>query len=245
MVIAGRPLRRVVTWLAAAGGGVAGVYAACAASVWVRYGTPSPPHAADADERLDRFMPRYDVVERHHIRVQAPAAVTLAAAKEMALLDIPAIRAIFRSRELLLGAAAVEPKRPRGIVEETRALGWVVLDEVPDREIIMGAVTKPWEADVTFRSIPPEQFAAFAVPEYVKIVWNLRADPLSSTSSTFRTETRAVATDATARARFRRYWAFLSPGISLIRWLSLRPLKADAEARARAAILVDADASRE
>lgn len=241
---AARPFRLAATWLAAAGGVAAGAYAACAASAWARYGTPSSPNAADTDDRLDRFMPRYDVMERHHIRVQAPAAMTLAAAKEMALLDMPAIRAIFRGRELLLGAAAAKRQRPRGIVDDTRALGWVVLDEVPDREIIMGAVTKPWEADVTFLSIPPEQFAAFAAPEYVKIVWNLRADPLSSTASTFRTETRALATDAVARTRFRRYWALLSPGISLIRWLSLRPLKADAEARVRAATRVQADASR-
>ena len=49
----------------------------------------------------------------------------------------------------------------------------------------------------------------------------------------FRTETRAVATDQRARARFRKYWAFASPGIVLIRWLSLRPVKREAERRAR------------
>jgi hypothetical protein len=41
--------------------------------------------------------------------------------------------------------------------------------------------------------------------------------------------TRAVATDVDARARFRCYWALVSPGISLIRLLSFRPLKRDAE----------------
>ena len=51
----------------------------------------------------------------------------------------------------------------------------------------------------------------------------------------FRTETRAVATDAAARAKFRRYWSFLSPGIVLIRWLMLGPVKAEAERRAGAA----------
>jgi hypothetical protein len=66
-------------------------------------------------------------------------------------------------------------------------------------------------------------------------VWTLRADPVDDHSSIFRTETRAVATDATARARFRRYWAFTSPGIALIRRLSLGPLKRDAERRARSA----------
>jgi hypothetical protein len=44
-------------------------------------------------------------------------------------------------------------------------------------------------------------------------------------TSVFRTETRAVATDAFARAKFRRYWSFVSPGIWLIRRMSLGPLK--------------------
>ena len=44
-----------------------------------------------------------------------------------------------------------------------------------------------------------------------------------------------MTTDPTARAKFRRYWSFMSPGIILIRWMSLGPLKADAERRAWAA----------
>jgi hypothetical protein len=41
-----------------------------------------------------------------------------------------------------------------------------------------------------------------------------------------------VTTDATARAKFRWYWAKFSPGIALIRWLSLGPVRRDAERRA-------------
>ena len=43
------------------------------------------------------------------------------------------------------------------------------------------------------------------------------------------TETRAVATDPTARAAFRRYWAFFSPGIVLIRLIAIRLVKARAQ----------------
>jgi len=67
----------------------------------------------------------------------------------------------------------------------------------------------------------------------VKIVWTLRADPVDVVHSTFRTETRAIATDAEARRNFRRYWSFLSPGIIVIRWMALGPLKTDAEARSK------------
>jgi hypothetical protein len=108
-----------------------------------------------------------------------------------------------------------------------------VLAEVPGREIVMGAVTKPWDANPAFRTLPPDEFAAFSEPDYVKIVWTLRADPVGAARSIFRTETRVLATDLTARARFRWYWSFFSPGISLIRWASLGPLRKEAERRAR------------
>jgi hypothetical protein len=58
-------------------------------------------------------------------------------------------------------------------------------------------------------------------------------DPIDAGYSVFRGETRAVATDAGAQWRFRRYWAFASPGIAAIRWLALGPVKRDAERRAR------------
>jgi hypothetical protein len=103
--------------------------------------------------------------------------------------------------------------------------------------VIVGAVTRPWEANVTFRPIPPDEFAAFAEPGYVKIVWTLRADTAGGGASIFRTETRAIATDATARAKFRRYWSVFSPGIRSIRWLLLTPLKAEAERRASRRLL--------
>ena len=64
-------------------------------------------------------------------------------------------------------------------------------------------------------------------------MWTLRADPVGTAESIFRTETRVMTTDPAARAKFRRYSSFLSPGIILIRWVSLRPLKAEAERRAR------------
>jgi hypothetical protein len=225
--------KRAIGVLAAGAGAMAGGYAALAALAWLRYGHAQRSSVNDRDDLLDRFMPTYDIVERHHIRIDAPAAVTLAAAGEQDLFNLPVVRAIFRTRELVLGARPDDGSQPRGLLAATRSLGWGLLAAVPDREIVMGAVTRPWEPNVTFRALPPEDFASFSQPGFVKIAWTLRVDPLDAASSVFRTETRAVATDAAARARFRRYWAFVSPGIALIRRLSLRPLKREAERRAR------------
>jgi hypothetical protein len=229
---AGARLAARAAGLAAAGLTLAAAgYAASTAWMWYGYGHPRRSSPEDADALLDRFLPEYEIVERHSIRVNAPAAVTLAAAREQDMAAHPVIRAIFRARELVMGAAPDAQVRPRALLPQVLSLGWIVLAEVPGREVVVGAVTRPWEANVVFRGVPPDEFASFAEPDYVKIVWSLRADPAAGDASVFRTETRAAATDAAARAKFRRYWSFVSPGIALIRRMSLKPLRAEAERR--------------
>jgi hypothetical protein len=226
-------LRRGARWLAGFTGIAIAGWAGTAAVIWARYGSVPAPRAEESDPLLDAFMANYEVVERHHIEVAAPADVTLAAAREVDLLDAPVARAIFKGRELLLGADPDREQRPRGLLALT-SMGWRVLAEVPGREVVVGAVTKPWERNPVFRSIAAAHFAGFNEPDYVKIVWTLRADPAAPGESVFRTETRAVTTDPIARAKFRRYWSWLSPGIVLIREALLAPVKAEAERRARA-----------
>jgi hypothetical protein len=228
-----KPGHETLKWAAGALGLATGAYAGYVGITWLRFGHPAPARADEADALLDRFMPVYDVVERHHVRMAAPAGVTFAAACEQDLMALPIARAIFKAREILLGGESDLVSRPRGLLAMTKSIGWGMLAEVPDREVVMGAVTQPWHANVVFRPLPPDQFADFNEPDHVKIVWTLRADPIGANASIFRTETRAHATDREARAKFRRYWSFLSPGIILIRWAALKPLRDDAERRAR------------
>ena len=228
-----RPIEMGVGGAVALLGAAAASYAGFVGSTWLRYGHASAPADAEADALLDVFMPKYEVAERHHVSVGAPAAVTFESLMDLDLDDSPLIRAIFKGREMLLGADANEASRTRGLVAVTKELGWVVLADMPGQEIVMGAVTRPWEPNVVFRGIAPEHFAAFNEPDYVKIVWTLRADAISPFSSIARSETRAVATDASARRKFRWYWARFSPGIVLIRRMSLGLLKREAERRAR------------
>ena len=129
--------------------------------------------------------------------------------------------------------AAVDATRPRGLLRDVQSIGWRVLADVPDREIVLGAVTRPWEPNPVFVGMDAEAFTASQEPGTVKIAWTLRADDDGDGGSTFRTETRAVAADDEARARFRPYWSLVSPGVFLIRRLSLAPIKAAAERRAR------------
>lgn len=190
----------------------------------------------DAPRTIDRFVPAGDVVERHAVRVRAPASATWEAALEQRLDDSLAVRLVFFLRSVparLLGRYRPSPTEAGTLLEQTKALGWGVLSETPGREVVMGAVTRPWEADVTFHALPPERFAAFDEPGWVKIAWTLEAEPLGDGRSRFRTETRAVATDDDARRRFRRYWRVVAPGVVLVRLLSLVSVRRRALRRAR------------
>jgi hypothetical protein len=179
---------------------------------------------------LDQFIPHPDIRKRHQIRIRAPAAFVLHWARELDIQSIPFVRALFLLRARLLGAK-VSPRRPAGLVAEMVSLGWGCLAEQPERFFVAGAVCQPWQANVTFRSIAPEQFAGFAEPDLVKIAWTLEAEPLGPTLTRFATETRAVATDERARLKFRRYWWAFGSGIVLIRWLLLSAVRREAERR--------------
>lgn len=225
-------IMRMIRWTAGGLGLIAMGYAAVVATTWYRYGHVPSASPDERDPLLDQFMPEYEVAERHHIRVAAPAATTLAAAAETDLQQSSIVRAIFKAREVVLGAEPDAETRPRGLLAQTTSLGWRVLAAKPGHEIIVGAVTQPWLPNVVFRGLAPDEFRSFQEPDYVKIVWTLRADPVGEAGSIFRTETRVTTTDPTARAKFRWYWARFSPGILLIRRGALGLLKADAERRA-------------
>ena len=168
---------------AAAGAGLLG-FGGYAAVAWARYGH-ADPRRHPRDELLDRFMPEPEVDEYHHLTVRAPAAVTFAAAKQMDLQASPVAKGIFWLRAIpaLLRGEPFRPQGSTGIVAETLGMGWGVLAEVPDREIVIGAYTQPWHEHVTFRPLPPEEFAAFSEPGYVKIIWTLAAEPAGPAES--------------------------------------------------------------
>jgi hypothetical protein len=219
-----------VRWLAAGLGLAASSWAAYAAVAWFRYGRRVRGiDPVETDFWLDRFMPQYEVAERHTIRVAVSREIAFEAAASLDLQHSKIIRALFETRKFVLGGQRSEPVLPKPLIPWAEALGWGVLAQIPGREVVMGAVTRPWEPNVVFRSVRPEEFAAFDEPGYVKILWTLRAEPVSATESIVRTDTRVTTTDAAARAKFRLYWAFLSPGILLIRRVALAMVKKEAE----------------
>jgi hypothetical protein len=194
--------------------------------------TPAPEAEATIDRLIERFIPRPEHGGCHETLIRAPADLVFHLASNADLQAHPVVRVIFWLRAKLLRATPT-PRAARGLVAETTSLGWGALAQRPGRELVMGAVTRPWEANVVFRSVPPQDFVTFAEPGMVKIVWTLETELLGPALTRFRTETRVVATDEMARRRFRRYWRLFGSGIVLIRLLLLPRLRREAERRYR------------
>ncbi|HEY7993362.1 MAG TPA: hypothetical protein VID24_04095 [Candidatus Eremiobacteraceae bacterium] len=200
-----------------------------AALTWLHYG--SPQAGVQTNVALDHFMPVYEVDEQKDLAVGAPWTNTFAAECRMDLRNSAVIRSVLEDRDRILGATP-DPQasgEPSAFVAQAISYGFGVLAEDPGHEIILGAVSRPWEQNVAFQSMPPQAFAGYQSGGYAKIIWTLDAEPTGPSTSIARTVTRVETTDADSRDKFRRYWSTISPGLALIRSQALDLVRADAE----------------
>jgi hypothetical protein len=184
---------------------------------------------------IDKYMPSFDVREYHEISVRADTERAWAALRALDLNRSGIVRLIFGVRALPSWLRGERPEAPprSSLLEETLALGWRILAEEPEREIVVGAVTQPWVASVRFHGLPGPEFIAFSEPGFTKIVWNLAVRSAGPGRSVLSTETRVEPTDPASRRRFRRYWLVVGLGVRLVRVLGLRIVKRHLERSSR------------
>ena len=179
---------------------------------------------------IDKYMPGFDVQHSAEVRVDTEPGKTYAALRALDLEKSWIVRLLFTLRTLPARVLGKEPAPERSNVQRTflesaLKMGWVILEEVAGQELVAGAVTQPWVANVIFRGLPPDEFVGFDEPGYTKIVWNIAARTCKGGGTIASTETRVLATDAESRRRFRRYWFLFCPGIRLIRRVALAQLR--------------------
>lgn len=177
---------------------------------------------------LDQFISDPDVRERFERRIRATPEIVMQTAYEFDMQSIALIRLIIYARKFVLRGTAVRSE-PKGLVQETREIGWGTLRELPGRLLICGSVCQPWLGNVKFTPVPADRFADLKVPDQVKIVWTLEAEKIEPGITLFAHEVRALATDAEARRKFKRYWFWARFGIIAIRLLLLPAIRRRAE----------------
>lgn len=181
---------------------------------------------------IDRFLPAYDRNEVHSIEIRAAPALVLDLLRRVTADEIRLLRVMLGLRAFpgrLLG----RPDRSRGsgpVFEGMLRSGFVVLDEEPDRELVVGTIGRFWQPRPTHADVADgAAFLAFDAPGWAKAAMNFSVTDAGRGRTRLCTETRIKATDARARRRFGAYWLLVRPGSGLIRRMWLRAVKKRAE----------------
>jgi len=174
---------------------------------------------------IERFAAAYDVRETHAVTVEADADLSYRSVLGVDLVRSRVIQILFRIRGL--------PTKGPLTVRDMTHLGFVVLDEDPGTEIVLGLVGRFWLARGGLRWVQASDFVGFSEPGYIKAAMNFRVESASPGRSTVTTETRVIATDPDSLRSFQRYWVIVAPFSALIRRRMLSLIRKQAERHGR------------
>jgi hypothetical protein len=179
---------------------------------------PTPLEGVSVTESaLDGQMPSYHFVEHHETHIDASPGVVLDAVRAVTAREIRFFALLTwirhphfgRGKESILAAPPDEP-----ILTVALRSGFVLLEERPDRELVIGV----------------------RVASEVRGVMNFAVEPDGRGGSRLWTETRVRAESPRALRAFTAYWRLIYPGSSLIRIEWLRAIRTRAlRAAARSA----------
>ncbi len=184
-------------------------------------------------------MPAYHFCERRQIEIQSTPDRVFKILKTLKTSEIPLFNTLFWTRSIpgrLLGRGnKYFVNDGSSLWEQGLRLGFVVLGEVPDQEIVFGAIGKWWKpTGATFyRFSSLKEFREFDQPGYPRVCGNFRVDawPRSDGLLLLSHETRVQATDSATYAKFKLYWRMIYPGVTLIRRMLLKTIKIKVEAQ--------------
>jgi hypothetical protein len=186
---------------------------------------------------IDEYLPDFDVVERHATVVRArPARVWTALRSTdfgrsrligglFALRTIPAV--LTAPRETL---RRWKEGRGRALtLDSILAMGFALLAERPERELLLGVEGRFWAARRDLRATDSQSFRAPLASGLARGAWDFRLEPVEEGLTRLSTETRVRCADAAARRRFLPYWLLVRPGSGLIRRAMLAAIRRAAE----------------
>ncbi len=105
---------------------------------------------------------------------------------------------------------------------------WLILDRVPQREIIVGVIGSFWNTSPETVASKPKEFKTFDKAGFAKAVLCFRIIEQNG-YCVLELETRVVALDPKSWRNLKLYWVLIAPGMWFIRKMWLLSLKRKAE----------------
>ena len=184
---------------------------------------------------LDHFMPVYHFNEVHAITVRAAASRVFNAIEDATPAEAPLFRLLLGARSLpriVAGRKSIRFRNSEPILGWATKVGFVLLAEQADRELVLGWVGQFWKlvGGSSPRITNPQEFLGFDRPDFAKATLNFGLAELPHRIGVrLTTETRVYATDSVARKKFAVYWRLIRGGSGLVRREWLRAIRKRAE----------------
>ena len=174
---------------------------------------------------MDRFVPVYQFSEFHSTRVLSSAERVYRAIKEVTADEIFLFRTLTWIRRCGCSGpkSILNPPHHQPVLEVATESSFVVLAELPFRELVLGTVVVApagweWSRD---RSIA--RFQSITGPGFALAAMNFLIEEESG-GCILSTETRIYCTDGRTRKKFGVYWRAIYPGSAFIRRMWLRAI---------------------
>jgi hypothetical protein len=187
--------------------------------------------AASRVSKLDEWMPRWQVGERHVLKIAASPAKVFAAIHEVRADEILLFRTLTAIRrcggtgpEGILNAPEQKP-----LLDVATQTTFILLDDMAPRELVIGTVIAAPRAVRASGRLEPDLFRRTLPPGVVLATMNFLVTPSEDGGSMVATETRVCANSPAAVRRFGIYWRLIHPGSDLIRRMWLRAIALRAE----------------
>jgi hypothetical protein len=183
--------------------------------------------AAPDRPRIDAFLPIYDVGAVYQIGINAPPSVVYQSLLRSDFNDLWLVRLLMTIRT---GKRPPRNRVPGALPQRLQGTGFVILDDIPGEELVIGVAGKFWRPDGgRCLDLPVDDFVGFSAPGYAKAAWNFRFSIDSPECTVLSTETRIKCFGRAALWKFRFYWSLVSPFSGLIRKAILKSVKVEAE----------------
>lgn len=164
---------------------------------------------------LNSYLPNYFIREVHHVAVRTSPAETYRAVCDFDMASVSWIRHLFQLRTIL---DRTHDRVSKLTLRDAYANGgFVLLEEVGDQELVVGAIGKIWRPALKFEHVEPKEFATYCKSGFGKVAWSMRCEPRLHRGTLITLEIRVGATDAFSTARMRGYYSLIGPFSRAIR----------------------------
>ena len=181
--------------------------------------------------RIDEFLPNPDFRAAYQIRINAPRSVVYESLLHSDFSELWLTRFLMTLRT---GKRMPRHRIPGDLRQRLPGTGFLILEEVPDDELVIGVAGRFWRPDGgRCLDLTASNFIEFSRTGYAKVAWNfkLRTDSPEAESTILSTETRIKCFGPTALWKFRLYWSLVGPFSGLIRKAILKQVTTNAESK--------------